>query len=79
VVGTWIYKSTKGSVLATILYHWSITAGSVVPVVPGVLAAVVFAVVNMLAAAGAVVASAGSLLGLRSPASGQAILPATVS
>jgi membrane protease YdiL (CAAX protease family) len=64
VLATWIYNSTGGSVLATMLYHHSIHLASIVPVVPGVLGTVVLTVVNIAAAVGAVVASRGSLVGL---------------
>jgi uncharacterized protein len=60
VLATWIYNSTHRSVLATMIFHYSITVGSVIPAVPGVLAGVVLAVVNLVAA-GAVAASRGSL------------------
>lgn len=66
VLATWLYNSTRGSVLATFIFHWSITAGSVVPVVPGIAAAIVGSIVNLLAAAGAVALGGISLRGLRS-------------
>jgi CAAX protease family protein len=64
LLATWLYNSTRGSVLATFIFHWSITAGSVVPVVPGVAAAVVGALVNLLAGAGAVALGGRSLQGI---------------
>ena len=66
LLATWLYNSTHGSVLATFVFHWSITAGSVVPVVPGVAAAIVGSIVNLIAAAGAVALGGTSLRGLRS-------------
>ena len=66
VLATWLYNSTLGSVLATFIFHWSITAGSVVPVVPGIAVAIVGSIVNLLAAAGAVALGGTSLRGLRS-------------
>lgn len=68
VLATWLYNSSRGSLLATFIFHWSITAGSVVPVVPGVAAAVVGAVINLIAAAGAVVFGGSGLRGFRAPA-----------
>jgi uncharacterized protein len=68
VLATWLYNSTRGSVLATFIFHWSITAGSVIPVVPGVAAAIVAAIINLIAAAGAVVLGGISLKGFRSAA-----------
>jgi uncharacterized protein len=65
VLATWIYNSTGGSVLATMLYHHSIHVASAIPVIPGVFGAVVFALVNVAAAVGALVASRGSLTGFR--------------
>ena len=65
VLATWLYNSTRGSVLATFIFHWSITAGSVVPVVPGVAAAIIAAVVNLLAAGAAVATGGTALNGLR--------------
>lgn len=59
VLATWLYNSTGGSVLATMLFHESIHVASVVPVVPGVLAALVTALVNAAAAA-----SGGALAGV---------------
>ncbi len=66
VLATWVYNSTGGSVLATILYHHSIHLASLVPVVPGVVGTVVLTLVTMAAAAVAVAVSGGSLVGLRS-------------
>jgi len=63
VLATWIYNSTGGSVLATMLYHHSIHVASIIPVNPGVLGGVIFALVSIAAAVGAVVASRGSLTG----------------
>lgn len=68
VLATWLYNSTHRSVLATFIFHWSITAGSVVPVVPGVAAAIVGAIVNLIAAAGAVAFGGNALKGFRSAA-----------
>jgi membrane protease YdiL (CAAX protease family) len=65
VLAAWLYNSTRGSVLATFIFHWSITAGSVVPLVPGVAAAIVAAVINLFIAAGAVVMGGTSLNGFR--------------
>ncbi len=61
----WIYKSTRGSVLASMLYRHSLHVASLVPVIPGVLGGVVYAIVSVAAAAAAVVASGSSLVGLR--------------
>jgi CAAX protease family protein len=65
VLATWIYNSTGGSVLATMLYHHSIHVASIIPVIPGVLGGVIFALVNVAAAVGAVLVSRGSLVGFR--------------
>ncbi len=65
VLATWVYNSTGGSVLATMLYHHSIHLASIVPVVPGIFGTTVLTVVNIAAAAAAVMASGGSLVGLR--------------
>ncbi len=65
VLATWIYNSTGGSVLATMLYHHSIHVASIIPVIPGVLGGAIFAFVNVAAAVGAVFASRGSLVGVR--------------
>lgn len=73
VLATWLYNNTRGSVLATFIFHWSITAGSVVPVVPGVAAAIVGAVVNLIAAAGAVAFGGTTLNGFRSASRGQTL------
>jgi CAAX protease family protein len=70
VLATWIYNSTRGSVLATILYHHSIHMASLVPVIPGVLGTAVMAVVSVVAALAAVAASGGSLIGLRRTTAG---------
>lgn len=76
VLATWVYNSTGGSVLATMLYHHSIHLASIVPVVPGVLGTTVLTVVNIAAAAAAVMASGGSLAGLRRTGSlGSAVAP----
>lgn len=64
VLATWIYNSTGGSVLATILYHHIIHIASIIPVIPGVFGGVIFALVNVAAAAGAIFASRGSLVGI---------------
>ncbi len=65
VIATWLYNSTGGSILATILYHHSIHLASIVPVVPGLLGTIVLTVIIMAAAAAAALASGGSLVGLR--------------
>jgi uncharacterized protein len=65
VLATWIYNSTGGSVLATILYHHSIHMASLVPVIPGILGTAVMAAVSVAAAGAAVAFSGGSLVGLR--------------
>src|SRR5262249_55984882 len=65
VLATWIYNSTGGSVLATMLYHHSIHVASIIPVIPGVFGGVIFALVNVAAAVGAVFVSRGSLVGIR--------------
>jgi CAAX protease family protein len=65
VLATWIYNSSGGSVLATMLYHHSIHMASIIPVIPGVFGGVIFALVNVAAAVGAVVVSRGSLVGIR--------------
>ena len=65
VLATWIYNSTRGSVLATMLYHESVHVATIIPVVPGVVGGVIFALVNVVAALVAVVASGGSLIGFR--------------
>jgi uncharacterized protein len=76
VLATWVYNSTGGSALATMLYHHSIHLASIVPVVPGVLGTAVLTIVNIAAAAAAVVASNGSLVGIRRSGSlGSAIAP----
>jgi membrane protease YdiL (CAAX protease family) len=65
VVATWMYNSTGGSVLATMLYHHSIHVASIIPVIPGLCGATILALVNVVAAVGAVFASRGSLVGVR--------------
>jgi hypothetical protein len=65
LLATWIYNSTGGTVLATMLYHHSIHVASIIPVIPGVLGGVIFALVNVAAALGAVFVSRGSLSGIR--------------
>ena len=67
VLATWIYNSTGGSVLATILYHHSIHMASLVPVIPGLLGTVVLTIAGIGAALAAVVVSGGSLVGLAGP------------
>jgi hypothetical protein len=54
VLATWIYNSTRSSVLATLLYHHSIHVASVIPVIPGVACGVVMALVHLSAAGAAV-------------------------
>jgi membrane protease YdiL (CAAX protease family) len=76
VLATWIYNSTRGSVLATILHHHSIHMASLVPVIPGILGTAVMAIVSVVAAGAAVIVSGGSLVGLRrSTASGVVAKP----
>jgi len=65
VLATWIYNSTGGSVLATMLYHHSIHVATIIPVIPGVFGGVIFALVSVATAAGAVIVSRGSLVGIR--------------
>jgi len=65
VLATWIYNSTRGSVLAAMLYHHSIHMASIVPVIPGIMSTVLLALVSVAAAVAAVAASGGSLVGLR--------------
>jgi len=65
VLATWIYNSTGGSVLATMLYHHSIHVASIIPVLPGVVGAVILAFVNVAAALGAVFVSRGLLVGVQ--------------
>jgi CAAX protease family protein len=65
VLATWIYNSTGSSVLATMLYHHSIHVASIIPVIPGMFGATILALVNVVAAIGAVFASRGSLVGVR--------------
>ncbi len=65
VLATWIYNSTRGSVLATMLYHHSIHMASLVPVIPGILGTAVMAVVSVVAAGAVFAVSGGSLIGIR--------------
>ncbi len=65
VLATWIYNSTSGSVLATMIYHHSIHLASIVPVVPGLLGTVILTLVQIGAAIIAVATSAGTLVGIR--------------
>ena len=65
VLATWIYNSTRGSVLATMVYHHSTHMASLVPVIPGVMGTVVMAIVSVAAAGVALASSGGSLTGLR--------------
>jgi hypothetical protein len=48
VLATWIYNSTSQSVLATIVFHHSIHLASVIPVIPGVVGTLIFALVPRL-------------------------------
>jgi hypothetical protein len=50
-------------VLATIVFHHSIHLASVIPVIPGVVGTLIFALVHAGAAAAAVLASGASLIG----------------
>jgi hypothetical protein len=65
VLATWIYNSTRGSVLATMVYHHSTHVASLVPVIPGILGAGVMAIVSAAAAGVTLAASGASLIGLR--------------
>jgi membrane protease YdiL (CAAX protease family) len=65
VLATWIYNSTGGSVLATMLYHESIHLASLVPVVPGLLGTLLLTVVDLAAAGAAIWLTDGSLTGFR--------------
>jgi len=65
VLATWLYNSTRGSLLATMLFHHSIHLASVVPVIPGVAGTLVMALVDATAAGAAIVLSSGSLQGIR--------------
>jgi len=65
VLATWIYNSTHGSVLASMVYHHSTHVASLVPVIPGVMGTVVMAIVSVAAAGVALAASGGPLIGLR--------------
>jgi len=65
VMMTWVYNSTRGSVLATMPYHHSIHLASLIPVVPGVAGGLVFALVHIAAATAAGFAGGGSLVGVR--------------
>jgi membrane protease YdiL (CAAX protease family) len=47
VLATWLYNSTGGSVLATMLFHHSLHAASVVPVVPGLIGTLVTALLML--------------------------------
>jgi membrane protease YdiL (CAAX protease family) len=58
VLATWIYNSTGGSLLATILFHEGINFGDPIPVGSTVTSAIAQAVVFVVAA-GAVIAVAG--------------------
>jgi membrane protease YdiL (CAAX protease family) len=63
VLATWIYNSTSQSVLATTVFHHSIHLASVIPVIPGVVGTLIFALVHAAAAAAAVLVSGASLIG----------------
>lgn len=65
VLATWLYNSTGGSVLATIIYHHSIHLASIMPVVPGVLGTAILTLVNIAASVVAVMVSGGTMLGIR--------------
>jgi hypothetical protein len=71
VLATWIYNSTGASVLATVLYHHSIHMASLVPVIPGILGAVVMTAVSVAVAVASVVVSGGGLFGLRGGAANE--------
>jgi hypothetical protein len=64
VLATWICNSTRGSVLATMVYHHSTHVASLVPVIPGIMGTVVMAIVSVAAAIGAIAASGGPLIGV---------------
>ena len=65
VLATWIYNSTRGSVLATMVYHQHSThVASLVPVIPGIMGIEVMAIVSVAAAIGAIAASGGPLIGV---------------
>jgi uncharacterized protein len=77
VIITWVYNSTRSSVLATMLYHHSIHVASVIPLVPGVAGGLVFALVHIVAAVAAGFASGGSLVGLGTRSVTPALTPAS--
>ncbi len=65
VLATWIYNSTGGSVLATMIYHHSIHVASIVPVVPGLLGTIILTLVQIAAAVVAIITSGSALAGIR--------------
>lgn len=61
------------------LYHHSIHVASLVPVLPGVVGGMVMAIVSVAAAAGAVAASRGSLVGVCRTNDDVRLRPATMN